>query len=135
MSACAFSQKNSPKWIQSPDGDTLLGFNSAHVDALGEKLILKSYLVQRNYELVQLNDLCKARCDALASAVQYKDDQIAAIDYQIRMSEGKIEFLNNRIKEQEDRINRETRRKKFWKTLAIVEAPVVLIVGALALIL
>lgn len=120
MSVCTFSQRNSPQWIQSPSGDTLLGFNSQHVDILGEKLILKSYLIQRNYELVQLNTFCTERCNALAEALDERKEEVAALDDQIRKTEMRILALNAAIEEKEALIKKLNRRLKVQKVVTYV---------------
>jgi maltooligosyltrehalose synthase len=128
MSVSTFSQKSSPRWIASPSGDTLLGFNSEHVDILGEKLILKSYLVQRNYELMQLNDLMQSRCNALSSALEERMDEVAVLDGEIALCEQRIQSLNNEIERLDKAVQREERRKKFWKVAAISEGGILLLV-------
>lgn len=134
MSVCSFSQGNSPRWIQSPTGDTLLGFNSEQVDKLGEKLILKSYLVQRNYELVQLNDLMTQRCNALASALDERKEEVANLDHQITLCQQRIQSLDAEILRLQKIIEKEKRRKIFWKAVAGVEAVVVVVVTTVTLI-
>jgi len=121
MSVSTFSQKSSPRWIASPSGDTLLGFNSEHVDILGEKLILKSYLVQRNYELMQLNDLMQSRCNALSGALEERMDEVAILDGEIALCTQRIQSLNNEIERLNKAVQRAERRKKFWKVAAIGE--------------
>jgi len=128
MSVSTFSQKSSPRWIASPSGDTLLGFNSEHVDILGEKLILKSYLVQRNYELMQLNDLMQSRCNALSSALEERMDEVAVLDGEIALCEQRIQSLNNEIERLDKAVQRAERRKKFWKVVAISEGGILLLV-------
>jgi predicted nucleic acid-binding Zn-ribbon protein len=106
----------------------LLGFNSEHVDILGEKLILKSYLVQRNYELMQLNDLMQSRCNALSSALEERMDEVAVLDGEIALCEQRIQSLNNEIERLDKAVQREERRKKFWKVAAISEGGILLLV-------
>ena len=128
MSVSTFSQKSSPRWIASPSGDTLLGFNSEHVDILGEKLILKSYLVQRNYELMQLNDLMQSRCNALSGALEERMDEVAILDGEIALCEQRIQSLNSEIERLDKAVQRSERRKKFWKVAAIGEGGILLLV-------
>lgn len=135
MSGSIFSQRNSPRWIASPSGDTLLGFNSEHVDILGEKLILKSYLVQRNYELMQLNELCSQRCNALSGALEERMDEVAVLDGEIALCSQRIQGMNNEIARLEQLVKKQDRRKKFWKALAIGEGGLLLVaLGALLII-
>jgi len=131
MSGSIFSQKNSPQWIQSPSGDTLLGFNSAHVDILGEKLILKSYLVQRNYELVQINDLMTQRCNALSSALEDRMEEVAKIDDELRLTTMRLQTLNLQIEDQEKKIKTLRRIIILQKTIIIIESAALLVAGTL----
>jgi len=135
MSVSTFSQKNSPRWIASPSGDTLLGFNSEQVDVLGEKLILKSYLVQRNYELMQMNDLMTSRCNALSSALEERMEEVALLDGEISLCSQRISGLNSEIDRLTKAVARQERRKKFWKTVAVVEAGAVAVLTGIILIL
>lgn len=135
MSGSIISQKNSPRWIASPSGDTLLGFNSEHVDVLGEKLMLKSYLVQRNYELVQLNDLLTQRCNAMAGALEERREEVAVLDGEISLCEQRIQSLNSEIERLNREIKRQERRKNFWKTLSAAEGgALLLLIGGIVLL-
>ena len=135
MSGSIISQKNSPRWIASPSGDTLLGFNSEHVDVLGEKLMLKSYLVQRNYELVQLNDLLTQRCNAMAGALEERREEVAVLDGEISLCEQRIQSLNSEIDRLNREIKRQERRKNFWKTLsAAAGGALLLLIGGIVLL-
>ncbi len=135
MSVSSFSQKNSPRWIASPSGDTLLGFNSEHVDILGEKLILKSYLVQRNYELMQMNDLMSARCNALSRSLEERMEEVAVLDGEISLCTQRIQSLNSEIERLTKAVARQERRKKFWKVVAMAEGGALLVLGGALLLL
>ena len=102
---------------------------------LGEKLMLKSYLVQRNYELVQLNDLMTQRCNALASALDDRTDEIAVLDGEIRLCAQRIQSLEGEISRLEKEVKRQERRKAFWRTVAAVEGGALIVLKVALLIL
>jgi hypothetical protein len=134
ISVLSFSQPNSPKWIASPDGDTLLGFNSNLVNKLGEKLVLKNYLIERDYEMTKLLDLNRQRSDALAIALDMREKEVSELDGQIRIQEDKIRFLDELIKVKEKEVKTMERKKNFWKVMAVIEGGVVVVVTTVLLI-
>jgi len=134
ISGLSFSQPNSPKWIASPDGDTLLGFNSEQVTKLGEKMVLKNYLIERDYEMTKLLDLTRQRSDALAKALDMREKEVSELDSQIRTQEEKIRFLDDMIKFKEKDLKKMELRKNFWKFMALIEGGVVVVVTTVLVI-
>lgn len=122
MSVCTFSQESWPKWIQYRDSTNVLGFNEPQVDILGQKMILKDYLVGRNYELdKQVKDL-QEQVISLKNANSLKGDEIAQLEYEVRISVGQAEQYKALYAEKKEEYNKyyskyekERSRKKVWR--------------------
>jgi septal ring factor EnvC (AmiA/AmiB activator) len=83
---------------------------------------------------VQLNDLMTQRCNALASALDERKEEVANLDHQITLCQQRIQSLDAEILRLQKIIEKEKRRKIFWKTVAGVEAVVVVVVTTVTLI-
>lgn len=134
MSGQSISATSYPKWILSPDGDSLFVMTSDQVQSLGEKLMLKNRLQERNSELEMQIDMNRSRSNALAAEVRskeeqiyLKDEKIAGYDAQIKARDTRIKWLEDQVAEDEKTIKRSKRWGKAGWTIAIAEAFYILI--------
>lgn len=109
------SETNYPQWIRLPNGDLVLCFTKAQVDVIGEKLILKNYLVNQNYEITKENYLCRDRCDALAEALDLQKVEVAIVENENKKHAGREKYFNDRVSSLEDAISKEKKTNKILK--------------------
>lgn len=89
---------------------------------MGEKLILKDYLIGRNYELERINKELKEKCEAQAQVIDLFERQVATIEWKERIATE----LQASYKEYFERYERlykiEEKKKRKWRTAAAVTA-------------
>lgn len=114
-----------------PNGDIVLAFDKPNVDILGEKLILKNYLVTQNYEISKENYFCTERNNSLAAALDFKEKQLALVEGENRVLAAREQFYNDHTNTLTKAVESEKKKTNRWKAGAAAGIVLGLVGGVL----
>lgn len=116
---CGSSQKSSPRLIQL-DKDTLIGFSLPQTDILGEKLILKNYLIGRNYELERANEQLKSHNQTQKEAIESLQSEVSKAEGKERLATELFGSYKGYYERYKGLYEAEEKSKRIWRTVAAV---------------
>lgn len=134
MQGFCFSQKNLPQKIVSPNGDTLICFTVQQADVLILKLLTKDQLLLRCVYEIKTRETLEQELNTQKEITTVWHDDSAKADAEGRRWKGLYDNAKEGEAQQKEQAKKEARRKKFWKTVAAVEAGAAVVLTTILLI-